>query len=174
MPTTARNGAILSDNRLWYYAMVGWKPLNPALQGPKPGTAQTLKVAGKASMATASAGKELARLVGQHGSLELAEYMLGTQEQQAEQLGLTEMVKDYATPDEVEKDTPRMVAAGWSARGMGHGQQETSAGRAAAGAAVGGILTGGLGAVAGGIIGSAAKRQGRIHVTWTRSPGQGR
>lgn len=172
MPTTARNGAILSDDRLWYYSILGWKPLHPLPpQGSKPGPAQTLKVAGKASMATVSAGKELARLVGQYTSLELAEYMLGQQEQQAEQLGLTEMVKYYTDQGQVQEDLPRMMAAGWSAQGMGQGQQETSAGRTAAGAVVGGVLTGGLGAIAGGIIGSAAKRQGRIEVTWTR-PGR--
>lgn len=174
MPVTARNGALISNDRTWYYALVGWKPLNASTPpGSKPGLGQTAAVATKASPATASAGKELARLVTTHGSLALAEYMLGAQEQQAEQMGLTEMVKTYATPQEVEEDTPRMISAGWSAQGMGRGTDQTSAGRAAAGAAAGGLLTGGLGAVAGGIIGASAKRAGRIQVTWTRTPGQG-
>lgn len=168
MPITARNGAILSDDQNWYYAIAGWKPVTPEPVSRKPSMAQTAKVATKASIATASAGKQLAQLVAQHGSLPLAEYMLGTQEQQAEQLGLTEMVKTYDNQEQVEQDLPRMSSAGWSAQGMGQGQQQTSAGRTAAGVAVGGLLTGGLGAVAGGIIGAAAKRQGRIEVTWTR------
>lgn len=168
MPITARNGALLSDDRLWYYSLLGWKPLTPAPQSPKPSTSQTLKVAGKASPATASAGKELARLVGLYANLDRAEYMLGEQEQQAEQLGLTQMVKAYASEGEVAADTPRMLSAGWAAEGMQRGQQQSSGGRAAAGAAIGGVLTGGLGAVAGGIIGSAAKRKGLIEVTWIR------
>src|SRR5690625_4723694 len=169
MPVTARNGALISNDRTRYYALVGRKPLNP----PKPGLGQTAAVATNASPATASAGKELARLVTTHGSLALAEYMLGAQEQQAEQMDLTEMVKTYATPQEVEEDTPRMISAGWSAQGMGRGTDQTSAARAATAAAARALQTGGQVAVAGIINGATAKSAVRIQSTCTPTPAQG-
>ncbi|WP_157090933.1 hypothetical protein [Nocardiopsis listeri] len=164
----APNKAFVSDDGQWYYAMLGWKPLVPSPISKKPSMVQTAPIAGKASIETSSAGKKLAALVAEHGDLHKAEYMLDPQCAQAEQLGLRQIVRQYSSAEQVEEDLPRMVSAGWSAATQGQSAERTSTGRTVAGVVIGAVATGGLGAIAGGIIGASAKKAGLIQVTWER------
>ncbi|MBB4935664.1 hypothetical protein F4561_006573 [Lipingzhangella halophila] len=163
MPRIAANGAVISDDSQWYYTGFQWKPLVDDAAG-KPGWEETADAGKLAKPDSSSAGKKLAALVSDHGSLQAAERAAG----EAEAGGLKQKLVTYKNTEEFQAEAPRMMAAGWRIQGQSAGNDHTTAGRVGAGIVVGGVLTGGVGALVGGALGAASKKKGQVQVTWER------
>lgn len=163
MPRTAANGAVVSDNGQWYFNGFKWQPLTNT-PGKKPGLKETAAANKMSTVKTAVAGKRLAGLVDEHGSLEAAEYAAG----ETEAGGVKQKVVTYADRAEFEAEAPRMVAAGWRVRGQNAGNDHTTVGRVGGGLVAGSVLLPGVGTLVGGVLGAASKRKGQVQVVWER------
>lgn len=163
MPRLAANGALVSDDGQWWHNGLKWKPLvgEPTA---KPGFKESMAASKMATAGTALAGRKLVKLVAEHGSLQAAEYAVG----EAEAGGAKQKIVTYANAEEFEREAPRMMAAGWRIQGSQNENSHTTAGRVGTGIVVGGLLTGGVGALVGGALGGASKKKGSVQVVWER------
>ncbi|MFE1170442.1 hypothetical protein [Nocardiopsis sp. NPDC058789] len=163
MPRLTANGAIVSDNGEWWHGGVKWKPLveNPTA---RPGLKESAAVTQMATAATAIAGRKLVKMVAEHGSLEAAELAMG----EIEAAGAKQKIVTYKNAAEFEAEAPKMLAKGWRVQGSNNENNHTTVGRVGAGVVVGGVLTGGFGALIGGALGAASKKKGSVQVIWER------
>src|SRR5699024_5598020 len=106
--------------------------------------------------------------VAEHGSLEEAEAALGGAPVEAQEEEPKQQVVLYKNRREFEKASKQMIAAGWRVASTETDPDRMSAGRVLGGAAVAGVLTGGIGALVGAGAGAAAKKRGAVQVVWER------
>jgi len=154
---------LVSDDGQWWHGGVKWKPLVENPTG-KPGFRESAAATPMATAGTALAGRKLVKLVAEHGSLEAAEAAVGA----LESGGAKQKIVTYKNAQEFEREAPKMMAAGWRVQGSNNENNHTTAGRVGTGMVVGGILTGGVGALVGGALGAASKKKGQIQVIWER------
>lgn len=165
MARMAANGAIVSNDGAWYFSGFKWKPLVEGA-GSKPSMSEWSEANGMSTVASAASGKHLAGLVAEHGSLEAAEEHLGGVPADPEEP--KQKVIIYKNRREFEKASGEMIAAGWRVVSTETDPDRMSAGRVLGGAAVVGVLTGGIGALVGAGAGAAAKKRGVVQVVWER------
>lgn len=165
MARKAANGAVVSNDGAWYFNGFKWKPLVAGASG-KPSASEWSEANGMSTVASASSGKHLARLVAEHGSLEAAEASLGGVPSVPE--GPKQQVVVYKNRREFEKASRKMIAEGWRVVSTETDPDRMSAARILGGAAVVGVLTSGIGALVGAGAGAAAKKKGAVQVVWER------
>lgn len=157
------NNALTTTDGTWVWTGLKWAPVSPH-PGPKPNPLTTTRIAASATPADALAGRRWVALVHEHGSVDAVHHHLG----QTEAQGRKQMVKTYGDHDAYTADIEHMHAKGWRVSDQSQSGQQSSIGRTAAGAAIGGIMTGGIGAVVGGMIGNSATKKGTVTVVWER------
>ena len=165
MARMAANGAVVSADGQWYFNGFKWKPLVEGA-GSKPSMSEWSEANALSTVASAASGKHLAGLVAEHGSLEAAEASLGGVPAVPEEP--KQKVVVYKNRREFEKASKQMIEQGWRVASTETDPDRMSAGRVLGGAAVAGVLTGGIGALVGAGAGAAAKKRGAVQVVWER------
>lgn len=173
----AFNGAIVTDDGEWIWT-TSWDALTPTPASPKPikDRTETKRIQDFAggmmgSLGAAQAGQKLKQLVKQHGSVEAAQRWVEVEaaaKHAPPPAGLVESmraeaapappsrhevkVKTYDNPKAYERDAPKMARAGWMPQGQTAGASKAKIGHI----------------VAFGVFGMAARKSGKITVTWVR------
>ncbi|WP_017574758.1 hypothetical protein [Nocardiopsis kunsanensis] len=165
MVRKAANGAIISGDGHWYFNGFKFKPLAEG-DFKKPSLAEWSQANEMSTVASASSGKNLAKLVAEHGSLQEAEKALGGPPPEPDEP--KQQVVIYKNRKEFEKASNQMIAAGWRVASTETDPSRMTATRILGGAAVVGVLTGGIGSLVGAGAGAAAKKKGAVQVVWER------